>query len=327
VISRSIFIAVVVVAALGVTAVMLGGTERAGDVKDDVVQFLPSGDEENEREDDGDRRDDEGSKAEENENENKNENEPNEQQLPENEQETEPNEQGDAAGPLAHVSGDGGNEGDDDDNDGPIDCSIPDNADDSGCDTEDTDDRGGDSGDSDDSDDSGTVKPRSADSDTATPRGGVQTGAGGASPLVDPVDDGVFDVINRVRRSHGLRPLNRSVRLDRAATGRSRDMAHRGYFSHTIPGTGWFSERVLPAYKPPGFRTWRLGENLFYSVLPKPSSYVVRAWMNSAPHRYVLLRPFWNDVGIGVVRATSAPGIFGRRPVTIVTAEFGMLAR
>ena len=148
-----------------------------------------------------------------------------------------------------------------------------------------------------------------------------------AALTTDPVDDGVLDEVNRVRRAHGLRPLRHSVGLDRAATARSRDMALRGYFSHTVPGTGWFSARVLPSYAAPGFRTWRLGENLFWSVRPRPSSYVVRAWLNSPPHRRLLLQPDWNDAGIGAVRTTSAPGYFGGRSVTIVTAEFGKLGR
>jgi hypothetical protein len=51
------------------------------------------------------------------------------------------------AAAVAHQCGDdGGAEGDDDD--GPIDCSIPDNQDDSGCDTGDVQDGGGAVGDS-----------------------------------------------------------------------------------------------------------------------------------------------------------------------------------
>ena len=79
------------------------------------------------------------------------------------------------AAAVAHQSGDDGEpEGDDDD--GPIDCSIPDNQDDSGCDTGDVQDSEGAVG---DSGDLGTRDPGGADN--VVPRGGVQTGAGGTA--------------------------------------------------------------------------------------------------------------------------------------------------
>jgi hypothetical protein len=78
-------------------------------------------------------------------------------------------------GPVAHQSGDdGGAEGDDDD--GPIDCSIPDNRDDTGCDTGDVQDSEGAVGDSGDSENRG-----SGGADNVVPRGGVETGAGGTA--------------------------------------------------------------------------------------------------------------------------------------------------
>ncbi len=318
-----IVIAIALVAVLAVAAVTLGDTERTGDFKDGVLQHVPlvddAGENENERDEQGgeerEQAGDDDSKADERENENENENEQDEQEK----------DQKDAAGPLAAVSavsGDGGDGGDDEDE--PIDCSIPDNADDSGCDTEDSDDSEDDSGDSHDSTRPSRAAP--GDSDAAMPLGGVDTGAGG-SPRLRDADNGILGEINRVRARFGLRPLHRSARLERAATRRSRDMALRGYFSHTIPGTGVFWKSVLPSYKPPGYRWWLLGENLLWSALPRPASFVVRAWLNSPPHRRVLLRPSWNDAGIGALRTTSAPGVYGHRPVTIVTAEFGMLAR
>ena len=79
------------------------------------------------------------------------------------------------AAAVAHESGDdGGVEGDDDD--GPIDCSIPDNQDDSGCDTEDRQDSEGAVGNSGDS-----ATRDSGGADNVVPRGGVQTGAGGTA--------------------------------------------------------------------------------------------------------------------------------------------------
>jgi hypothetical protein len=76
---------------------------------------------------------------------------------------------------VAHAAGDDGQpEGDSDD--GPIDCSIPDNQDDTGCDKGDVEDSQGAIGDSGDSkaNDPGGV-------DNVVPRGAVDSGAGGAA--------------------------------------------------------------------------------------------------------------------------------------------------
>jgi hypothetical protein len=78
------------------------------------------------------------------------------------------------AGVLAHRSGDDG-PGDGGD-EGPIDCSIPDNQDDSGCDKGDVEDGAGAVGDSGD-----VAAPKSRGPDHVVPRGAVQTGAGGTA--------------------------------------------------------------------------------------------------------------------------------------------------
>jgi hypothetical protein len=37
-----------------------------------------------------------------------------------------------------------------------------------------------------------------------------------------------------------------------------------------------------------------------------------------------MLNPRWLEVGVGAVYAPSAPGVYGGRDVTIVTADFGV---
>lgn len=146
----------------------------------------------------------------------------------------------------------------------------------------------------------------------------------GAATTSDPIDRSLLAAVNEVRREHGVAPVGHSRRLDRAATGRSRDMARRGYFAHVLPGGTPYWARVRLAYPAAGFRTWRIGENLFWSVPRTTSSGVVGAWLRSPSHRRVLLRPYWREAGVGAVRSTSSPGHFQGRPVTIVTLELGV---
>jgi uncharacterized protein YkwD len=143
----------------------------------------------------------------------------------------------------------------------------------------------------------------------------------------DTVDKSLFQEINNVRGQHGVAPVRYSAGLDRAATERSTDMARRGYFGHTLPGGQWFARVVSQSYPTTGFRSWKVGENLLWSAPARSSIFIVRAWLRSPKHRRVLLSPSWREGGIGAVRVRSAPGVYGNRAVTIVTAEFGVRRR
>jgi uncharacterized protein YkwD len=47
-------------------------------------------------------------------------------------------------------------------------------------------------------------------------------------------------------------------------------------------------------------------------------------WMSSPVHRATLLNPAWREVGIAARHYSSAPGIYSRQAVTILTADFGV---
>ena len=129
--------------------------------------------------------------------------------------------------------------------------------------------------------------------------------------------------INLIRRGHGLRPLRWNRRLGAAAGYHSRDMASKGYFEHdSFNGTA-FWRRIERFYPSRGFRSWTVGENLLWASDTYGASFAVREWMNSPPHRQNLLSRDWREVGIGAVIVSSAPGAYGGRAVTIVTADFG----
>jgi uncharacterized protein YkwD len=54
------------------------------------------------------------------------------------------------------------------------------------------------------------------------------------------------------------------------------------------------------------------------------ASAVVSAWLDSAPHREILLTPGWRDVGIGAFYKASAPGEYGGAAAVVLTADFGL---
>lgn len=137
------------------------------------------------------------------------------------------------------------------------------------------------------------------------------------------LEEAVVDRMNQIRRSHGLRPLRLSRPLAVAAEHHSKDMARRGYFEHDSANGTAFWRRIERFYPSRGFRSWVVGENLFWATDTYGAAFAVREWMNSPPHRENILSRQWREVGIGAVYAPSAPGEYRGRAVTIMTADFG----
>jgi uncharacterized protein YkwD len=168
------------------------------------------------------------------------------------------------------------------------------------------------------------VSPAGARNDTFATRAPA---AARAAVSVSALEAQVLADVNATRRQRGLRPLRFSVALARAADAHSRDMARRGYFSHTSADGAAFWRRVERFYPSAGFRSWSVGENLVWASPDLSSSSALSMWMGSPPHRGNLLNRQWREIGLSAVHVTAAPGVFGGQAVTIVTANFGSRTR
>ena len=113
-----------------------------------------------------------------------------------------------------------------------------------------------------------------------------------ASPAAANVDTAIVSRINAVRADDGLRPLRLSTALDRAASEHCRDMIAGGGLSHGSPA-GSLGVRLRRYVAASTF-----GETIAWMPSGRPAA-VVRAWLNSAPHRAVLLSPQFGRIGIG----------------------------
>jgi uncharacterized protein YkwD len=113
--------------------------------------------------------------------------------------------------------------------------------------------------------------------------------------------------VNQARISHGVAPLRASSSLMRSASGYSRYMLARNYFGHL--------SRIRVAW-----RRWSwVGENLaMYPGWGTHVGSVVRSWLNSPPHRAVMLNPRFRAGGVGY-----AHGRMGGRRTTTVTLHVG----
>jgi uncharacterized protein YkwD len=150
----------------------------------------------------------------------------------------------------------------------------------------------------------------------------------GASPqqtsATHALEQGVLSNMNALRREHGLSPLRISSGLSTAARKHSTDMATRGYFSHTSVGGTSFDRRIARFYPMGHKRYWSVGENLLWSSPDVDPARALEMWINSPEHRKVMLTARWREIGLAAVHVPAAPGSFGGREVTIVTADFGV---
>src|SRR4249919_3447468 len=129
--------------------------------------------------------------------------------------------------------------------------------------------------------------------------------------------------LNAVRSARGLVRLRLAPGLNAAAASHSTQMARLGYFSHNSANGRSFSKRVASYYSLRGFRSWMVGENLVWASPDLSAARALKVWLASPPHRANLLDPRWREIGLSAVHSTSAPGVYGGSPATIVTADFG----
>jgi uncharacterized protein YkwD len=128
-----------------------------------------------------------------------------------------------------------------------------------------------------------------------------------AGPGLDRGEAAVVRGLNRVRALHHLPRLRAIARLDAAADLHSGQMLSGGYFSH-----GAFASRVHRFVQ-----SRAIGETLAKldgSVCRhRGVRRVVSMWLNSPPHRAIVLSPAYRRVGVGRRRNSGA---------CLVTADF-----
>jgi uncharacterized protein YkwD len=141
---------------------------------------------------------------------------------------------------------------------------------------------------------------------------------------LQPLNRKVLASVNRFRAKHGLKPLHESSALDRSARRHSLEMGSLGYFGHDSADGLQFWQRIRHFYPAHGYAYWSVGENLVWAEPSLSSGGAMRLWISSPPHRANLLSRRWRQIGISAVRVFRAPGVYGRKRVTIITADFGV---
>jgi uncharacterized protein YkwD len=134
----------------------------------------------------------------------------------------------------------------------------------------------------------------------------------------------VLAAINRFRTSNALAALRESNALDEAALAHSREMGLRGYFGHNSADGSPFWKRVEHYYRPEGYSSWAVGENLLWVSPTVSAAKAMQLWIASPGHLRNLMTSKWRDLGVSAVSVSAAGGVFGGHQVTIVTTDFGV---
>jgi uncharacterized protein YkwD len=166
------------------------------------------------------------------------------------------------------------------------------------------------------------ASPAAAHLDNALPAQASKAGcaaAGKATTNIRRIQKAVSCLHNLERRAHGLRSLRWDPDLSRAAAKHARDMVRRHYFEHQSPSHRNHMDRIAAGGYKPTAGCWSAGENLYFSRSTSTPRQLLRAWMNSAAHRWNILRGGWHDFGLGVV--TTSP--YGEPAGLTVVALFG----
>jgi uncharacterized protein YkwD len=116
-----------------------------------------------------------------------------------------------------------------------------------------------------------------------------------ASP--DKLRSALLCLVNRKRAANGLEALRRDRKLQRAAGRHARDMVRHDYFAHQREDGPDLTERLDRV----GWSGTAWGENIAYGCGSASSpKATLRNWMNSPPHRGILLSGSYRRGGLGV---------------------------
>jgi uncharacterized protein YkwD len=108
-------------------------------------------------------------------------------------------------------------------------------------------------------------------------------------------------VINQLRRAHHLGALRMNSVLRTIAAGQSHDMSAGRYFGDDTPSGLTPMQRVASSSYARGSRKLAVSQNIAWGIAGASTPVaIVKSWMESGPHRAILLAPLYRDVGVGI---------------------------
>jgi uncharacterized protein YkwD len=135
------------------------------------------------------------------------------------------------------------------------------------------------------------------------------------------IDAATLCLIDLVRTRRHLRTLRFNARLQRVATGQSRDMVAGNYFGDMSLSGETPLQRILSRSYVPRGRPVCTAQNIGWGTRDEATpAAMVDAWMHSTPHRLIILTPGFRDLGVGVAPAVPR-SLSYRQPGATYTAD------
>ena len=117
------------------------------------------------------------------------------------------------------------------------------------------------------------------------------------------IDSATLCLMNELRAEHGLHPLHDNGTLASIATGQAGDMVRGDYFGDdSLSGASPLSRIKASGYSVPTSHVRLLtAQNIGWGTGPNATpAGIVKAWMQSPPHRRIILTAAYRDAGVGV---------------------------
>ncbi|HXP28535.1 MAG TPA: CAP domain-containing protein [Solirubrobacteraceae bacterium] len=117
------------------------------------------------------------------------------------------------------------------------------------------------------------------------------------------IDSATLCLMNELRVEHGLHALHDNDTLASIASGQAGDMVRGGYFGDdSLSGASPTSRIKASGYSLPTSHVRLLtAQNIGWGTGPNATpAGIVKAWMQSPPHRRIILTAAYRDAGVGV---------------------------
>lgn len=133
----------------------------------------------------------------------------------------------------------------------------------------------------------------------------------------------ILCLVNEKRQDAGLKPLDRSKKLQKAAQRHNDRMVGTGCFSHQCSGEAGLDTRLGSVeYLGDGLSSWAYGENIAWGMYDRGTPRaIVGAWMDSSGHRANILSRSFREIGVGFSPGTPNSQ---KDPGGIYTTDFGL---
>lgn len=134
-------------------------------------------------------------------------------------------------------------------------------------------------------------------------------------------------LVNRERAKRDIHNLKQNRLLQRSADWQAQDMFEHHYFAHERPLGPLFADRVTDFGYGDTSTNFEVGENIGWSstAIATPEK-MVKLWMESPPHREILLAKEYRDQAVSAMFVAQAlPGDFAASggPFVIFVNQFG----